>query len=44
VKRDFTKAKRSFEKALSIDPKDSDSNYYLGLIYLMGLGVEVNIP
>ena len=27
-----------------IDPKDSDSNYYMGLIYLMGLGVNQNFP
>ena len=27
-----------------MDSKDQDSNYYLGLIYLLGLGQEVNIP
>ena len=42
VKRDFERARRSFEKALNIDTKDTDSNYYLGLIYLLGLGVPVN--
>lgn len=44
MQRDFAKARNSFERALKIDSKDSDSNYYMGLIYLMGLGVEANIP
>lgn len=44
VKRDFEKARVSFEKALKIDKKDIDSNYYMGLIYLLGLGVEINVP
>jgi tetratricopeptide (TPR) repeat protein len=44
VKRDFEKAKKSFQRALKIDPKDVDSNYYMGLIYLLGLGVNVDIP
>lgn len=44
VKRDFERARKSFEKALKIDQKDNDSNYYMGLIYLLGLGVEVDIP
>ena len=44
MRRDFEKARRSFEKALKIDSKDQDSNYYMGLIYLMGLGVEIDIP
>jgi TPR repeat protein len=29
---------------LSIDRSDKDSNYYMGLIYLLGLGVDVSIP
>jgi len=38
IKRDFEKARKSFEKALLIEPNDGDSNYYMGLIYLLGLG------
>lgn len=44
VKRDYKKARSSFERALTIDPIDNDSNYYMGLIYLMGLGVNSDIP
>ena len=44
VKRDFAKAKRSFEKALNIDSDDTDSNYYMGLIKLLGLGQDPNVP
>jgi len=43
VKRDYARAKSSFERALMIDPRENDANYYMGLIYLMGLGVQVDI-
>lgn len=43
IKRDFKKAKECFEKALEIDKKDKDSNYYLGFMYLQGLGLNHNI-
>jgi len=43
TKRDFNKAKEFFEKVIIINKKDPDSNYYLGLIYLLGLGVKVDI-
>jgi TPR repeat protein len=43
IARDFDKARKCFKKALEIDPKDQDSNYYMGLMYLLGLGVEINI-
>ena len=29
---------------MNIDKADNDSNYYMGLIYLLGLGVDSNIP
>ena len=44
TKKDYDKARKFFEKALSINKKDADSNYYLGLIYLLGLGVKTDIP
>lgn len=44
IKRDFEKARKSFEKALKIDKKDLESNYYLGLMYMLGLGVQIDIP
>jgi TPR repeat protein len=33
----------SFEKALKIDKMDMESNYHMGLIYLLGLGVQKDI-
>jgi TPR repeat protein len=38
-KRDFERARQSFERALLIDSKDVEANYHMGLIYMMGLGV-----
>eukprot|EP00347_Sterkiella_histriomuscorum_P014767 403359608 len=43
VKRDFEQAKTTFEKALTIDQNDKDSNYYMGLMHLNGLGMPVNV-
>ena len=43
IKRDFKKAKECFEKAILIDPNDKDSNYYLGLMHLQGLGIPTNV-
>jgi hypothetical protein len=43
MKRDFKRAKECFEKSLFIDPEHTESNYYLGLINLLGLGVDVDI-
>ncbi|CDW82044.1 protein sel-1 homolog 1-like [Stylonychia lemnae] len=43
IKRDFLQARRSFEKALSIDFNDKDSNYYMGLMNLHGLGAYANV-
>lgn len=43
IRRDFKKAKECFEKALVIDPNDKESNYYLGLMYLQGLGIPINV-
>ena len=40
IKRDFDKARKSFERALKIDKKDTESNFHMGLIYLLGLGVQ----
>jgi hypothetical protein len=44
TKRDYERALRFFEKALNINKKDADSNFYLGLIHLLGLGVKIDIP
>ncbi len=44
TKRDYERARRFFEKALNINKKDADSNFYLGLIHLLGLGVKIDIP
>jgi TPR repeat protein len=41
--RDYDRAREFFNKALEVDSDDTDSNYYMGLIYLLGLGVEVNV-
>lgn len=30
-------------KALDVDPTDNDSNYYLGLLNLYGLGIPTNV-
>lgn len=43
IKRDFAKAKSFFKKSLELDENDVDSNYYIGLMYLLGLGVDVDI-
>ncbi len=43
IKRDFERARLSFERALKIDKKDIESNYHMGLIYLLGLGVQKDI-
>lgn len=31
-----------FERVIELDTKDATANYYLGLIYMLGLGVEPN--
>lgn len=43
IKRDFERARLSFERALKIDKKDTESNYHMGLIYLLGLGIQKDI-
>lgn len=43
IKRDFERARLSFERALKIDKKDMESTYHMGLIYLLGLGVQKDI-
>eukprot|EP00349_Pseudokeronopsis_sp_Brazil_P002899 CAMPEP_0202969058 /NCGR_PEP_ID=MMETSP1396-20130829/14648_1 /ASSEMBLY_ACC=CAM_ASM_000872 /TAXON_ID= /ORGANISM="Pseudokeronopsis sp., Strain Brazil" /LENGTH=219 /DNA_ID=CAMNT_0049696139 /DNA_START=316 /DNA_END=972 /DNA_ORIENTATION=- len=40
VKRDFGKAKLCFEKALNIDNNHQEANYFMGFLYLHGLGVD----
>jgi TPR repeat protein len=44
MKRDFSKAKELFEKSLGLDSEDSFANYNLGMILMLGLGEEINIP
>lgn len=43
MKRNFKRARECFEKSLSIDSENSESNYYLGLINLLGLDVDIDI-
>jgi len=40
----YKKAYSYFERALEIDPKDHQSNYYVGLMNMLGYGREQNIP
>ena len=39
----YKKAYQYFERALEIDPTDPQSNYYIGLMNLLGHGCEQNI-
>lgn len=43
LKRDFKKAKDFFQKSLKVDAKDVTANYKLGVIYMLGLGVERDV-
>jgi TPR repeat protein len=43
LKRDFKKAKDFFLKSLKVDAKDVTANYKLGVIYMLGLGVERDV-
>jgi len=38
IKKDIGKAKEFFERCLGVDKEEASSNYYLGLIYMLGLG------
>lgn len=43
IQRDYDKARAYFQRALDVNASDIDSNYYMGLLYLYGLGVDVNV-
>lgn len=37
--KNYRKARSYFERALEIDPRDPQSNYYIGLMHMLGYGM-----
>lgn len=44
LKRDFKTAIEFFKKSLIIDPENTLANFELGVLHMLGLGTEKNIP
>ena len=44
MKRDFQLAREFFEKAIKIDESNVLANFELGVIHMLGLGTEKDIP